>query len=320
MEPRQFTDHYSTLGLQKGANSAQIRRAYRRMVLRYHPDRNPRQPEAPETFRKVTEAYRVLSDDKRRADYDAILKSYLSPPAAAKSVPKTTRSPEVPFRRRWYFESQVNPLDPKDARRGAALAALTFPVLVGQTNYAPESLGTISSVVVALILSVATSFGWRLGSALQGFFHGLGGFLLRVEEVGEFVGRAAPFFMAASAAALASLLLPTLGLPAIFVAGLAPAVVSSALAAWIGSALGRAFVWADPEHSRPWLGASVGVASAGFLAVMLAFLLTAATSDVLAGARFYSFWACSGGSAAMGGASAALAGALRSLDAIGQES
>src|SRR5699024_12760037 len=63
-------DYYEVLGVQKSASSDDIRKAYRRMAMKYHPDRNPDSAEAEEKFKEAKEAYEILSDDSRRAAYD----------------------------------------------------------------------------------------------------------------------------------------------------------------------------------------------------------------------------------------------------------
>ena len=63
-------DYYEVLGLQKGATKDEIKKAYRKLALKYHPDRNPGDKEAEEKFKEAAEAYDVLSDDKKRQQYD----------------------------------------------------------------------------------------------------------------------------------------------------------------------------------------------------------------------------------------------------------
>ena len=63
-------DYYEVLGLQKGASAEDIKKAYRKAAMKYHPDRNPGDQEAEEKFKEVGEAYEVLSDDEKRARYD----------------------------------------------------------------------------------------------------------------------------------------------------------------------------------------------------------------------------------------------------------
>jgi molecular chaperone DnaJ len=63
-------DYYEILGVDKSANSDQIKKAYRKMAMKYHPDKNPDNKEAESKFKEVSEAYEVLSDDNKRSNYD----------------------------------------------------------------------------------------------------------------------------------------------------------------------------------------------------------------------------------------------------------
>ena len=63
-------DYYKTLGVEKTAEAEDIKKAYRKLALKYHPDRNPNNREAEEKFKKISEAYAVLSDPEKRKQYD----------------------------------------------------------------------------------------------------------------------------------------------------------------------------------------------------------------------------------------------------------
>ncbi|AZJ31533.1 MULTISPECIES: molecular chaperone DnaJ [Tenacibaculum] len=63
-------DYYEILGLSKSASKAEIKKAYRKMAIKYHPDKNPDDKEAEEKFKLAAEAYEVLSDDNKKARYD----------------------------------------------------------------------------------------------------------------------------------------------------------------------------------------------------------------------------------------------------------
>ena len=63
-------DYYEVLGVEKGASAEEIKKAYRKNAMKYHPDRNPDNPEAEAKFKEISEAYEVLSNDDKRARYD----------------------------------------------------------------------------------------------------------------------------------------------------------------------------------------------------------------------------------------------------------
>ena len=63
-------DYYEVLGLQKGASENDIKRAYKRLASKHHPDKNQGSKEAEEKFKEINEAYEVLGDDQKRAAYD----------------------------------------------------------------------------------------------------------------------------------------------------------------------------------------------------------------------------------------------------------
>ena len=63
-------DYYEVLGVDRAASDQEIKSAYRKLAMQYHPDRNPGNPEAEERFKECSEAYAVLSDTGKRAQYD----------------------------------------------------------------------------------------------------------------------------------------------------------------------------------------------------------------------------------------------------------
>ncbi len=63
-------DYYEVLGLKKGASDDEIKKAYRKMAMKYHPDKNPDDKDAEEKFKEANEAYEVLSDSDKKSKYD----------------------------------------------------------------------------------------------------------------------------------------------------------------------------------------------------------------------------------------------------------
>src|SRR3982751_2235957 len=66
-----YSDYYATLGVERGATADEIKKAYRRLAQKYHPDVS-KEPEAEARFKDIAEAYQTLKDPEKRAAYDAL--------------------------------------------------------------------------------------------------------------------------------------------------------------------------------------------------------------------------------------------------------
>lgn len=71
-----YKDYYKTLGVDRKASTDEIRSAYRKLAMKYHPDKNPGDRRAEEKFKEINEAYQVLSDEQKRAHYDRLGSAY----------------------------------------------------------------------------------------------------------------------------------------------------------------------------------------------------------------------------------------------------
>lgn len=72
----EYKDYYKILGVNRNASAEEIKQAYRKLAMKYHPDRNPGNKEAEDKFKDINEANEVLSDSKKRARYDQLGESY----------------------------------------------------------------------------------------------------------------------------------------------------------------------------------------------------------------------------------------------------
>lgn len=75
MSPTTAKDYYQLLGVTETASADDIKKAYRKLAKKYHPDANPNDPQAADRFKEVGEAYGVLSDDQKRKQYDTVRKN-----------------------------------------------------------------------------------------------------------------------------------------------------------------------------------------------------------------------------------------------------
>jgi curved DNA-binding protein len=71
-----YKDYYKVLGVERNADENEIKRAYRKLALQFHPDKNPGDKQAEEHFKEINEAYEVLGDPTKRQKYDQLGASY----------------------------------------------------------------------------------------------------------------------------------------------------------------------------------------------------------------------------------------------------
>ena len=107
-------DYYQALGVDRGAGADEIRKAYRRLARKHHPDLNPGDKAAEERFKKVQEAYDVLSDSKKKQMYDTY--GFYSDNGMPQGGPSSSGGPQHGLRRVRFFRFCSKP-GPAPGRR-----------------------------------------------------------------------------------------------------------------------------------------------------------------------------------------------------------
>lgn len=144
-------DPYRVLGVATHASQREIKRAYRRLAFRYHPDRNPDDPESEERFKELVTAYQILSNRAKRADYDREQAARATPGRAETSWDPPPRPPpredwqEVFSTLRREPMRSATPFDFDDAYLGA-LFSVSFTI---GSNVSDSSAATFALAILA---------------------------------------------------------------------------------------------------------------------------------------------------------------------------
>ncbi len=178
-----MADYYETLGVAKGASADEIKKAYRKLARRYHPDRNPGDTQAEERFKQIGEAYDTLSDPERRKQYDSFGRSF-RPGGGGSPFPGPDFGGAQAFDLGDLFGGLFNRGtrgQPTGPRRGAdveaqvslsfadALAGVTVRVPVDKANACPTCHGSGAAAGTAPSICPICK-GRGVTSESQGFF------------------------------------------------------------------------------------------------------------------------------------------------------
>jgi DnaJ-class molecular chaperone len=104
-------DYYQILGISKAASKEEIKRAFRKMARKYHPDVNPDEPKSGEKFKEINEAYSILSDDKKREMYDkfGVVEGDPSTYNNWSGTPRGSRAYQSPDGTTYYYSTSNSP-------------------------------------------------------------------------------------------------------------------------------------------------------------------------------------------------------------------
>lgn len=94
-------NYYDILGIDKNATKKQIKKAYRKLSMKYHPDKKPNDPIATEKFKEINQAHQILIDETKRRDYDLQMPDEKTPETPQETPQQTTSyytEPEKPIR------------------------------------------------------------------------------------------------------------------------------------------------------------------------------------------------------------------------------
>jgi len=321
-------NYYRLLGVARTAKTPEIRKAYRALVLQFHPDRNPGNQAAEEQFKAINDAYRNLSDPKLRLKYDLLTANeemprvaYSAPSQAAAAQTRPAPVPEAPrpapprpkekgLRTYLDYQTELNELDPWDGVLGIVFGCSA--TLVAHAYLRPEDRRPEFVVMFlwALLPFLVGPPGFFMGRKLQAALEDS----LDLEDTGSWwmisLVKTLPllFALALCCGVLVSSQFFRAG---VFTWRIVPAAISAGLAAIGGSGMGRAFVIVSTSTAGKAFGASVG-AVVGFvgglvLGLVLALLSAGRGFDIMFFEGFFS----AGVGGAIGGMVASFIGSYR---------
>lgn len=279
-----FEDYYSLLGLTKNSNEEEIRRAFRRMVLQLHPDKNPDNPAAEDQFKRILAAYQIISNPEKRAEYNIKFAAYeeaLSITQSRAAEPeKKTKTKKVSGRKRERatvdqaaagidFRVYTSDFREGDVLRGTVVGAV-LATLYGAWGIDDTFGNQALTVVLAVLLPWAGGFsGLVLGDRLRALGQA------RSSEPApwaEITMKLLPTILCAVFAYMSLWIASLVGHPLDSGAVIAGALAGG-LACTLGSAIGRAFTSVAVRFASKCFGLAVGATASLIVGSLLGALL-----------------------------------------------
>jgi len=337
-------DYYSILGVSRDCSALVARKAYRRLVLQFHPDRNPGDAAAEEQFKKIVLAYGVISDEKKRAEYDrlsgfaeAFAQSRRRAEASSKASDFGSVRSRPPGKARGsYAEAQAelkkamaearkrkraspedalfyvesNELERRDLIRGIIYGACFVTFMTGtQANRGTGILDLKGLALWSALPLGAGPMGYRIGVIVETWLD-IAIFEGSLPVSWESLGKLLPAFSTLGLCWAAVYCSNYFGL-SVMTRAVVPAGLAAGLSAACGSAFGRAFTSVAETFPAKLIGVGVGTIVGAIFGTALGLVLLTLVGGLSGDSAFFDLLFSGSAAAALGGTLASATGSLR---------
>lgn len=290
-------DLYSLLGVSREATDAEIKKAFRQRVLELHPDRNPDNPDAELRFKQIVEAYQVLSDKVKRAEYNGVFKNLVEDALVASATAirrekqaraaeavevETYASRRTDRRGRLVYRAfETNEVRQDDAIVGMMLGFLVALVCDRYFGLRPSETPWWFFYPAGIACIVCVPILFRLGRAVALLFDSGGDSI-----VAAVLTWTLPVLYAGAGLGAVAFYSGRLGLD-LYRWSLLPAACSAGLSTFVAGGIGRAFASGAEDMPTPYIGMTVGGLVGGIAGTFLGLCLASPMALVGADLSFY---------------------------------